>query len=40
MRRPRRALRELLARLRYTPEEAQDARAEHCIDALFDAERC
>ena len=22
------------------PEEAQDARAEHCMEALFDAERC
>jgi hypothetical protein len=40
MRRRRRTLRELLAELRFTPEEAQDARAEHCMEALFDAERC
>jgi len=35
-----RTLRELFAELRFTPEEAQDARAEHCVEALFDAERC
>ena len=40
MRWRRRTLRELLAGLRFTPEEAQDARAEHCMEALFDAERC
>jgi hypothetical protein len=40
MRRRRRTLRELLSELRYTPEEAQDARAGHCMEALFDAERC
>ncbi len=40
MRRRRRTLRELVAELRFTPEEAQDARAEHCMEALFDRERC
>jgi len=40
MRRRRPTLRELIAHLRLTPEEARDARAEHCIEALFDAERC
>ena len=35
-----RTLRELLAELRFTPDEAQDARADHCMEALFDAERC
>jgi hypothetical protein len=40
MRRRHRTLRELVALLRLTPEEAQDARAEQCIEALFDAERC
>jgi hypothetical protein len=40
MRRRRRTLRELLADIRLTPEELQDARAEHCMEALFDAERC
>lgn len=40
MRRRHRTLRALVARLRLTPEEAQDARAEQCMEALFDAERC
>jgi hypothetical protein len=40
MRRRRRTLRELIALLRLTPEEAQDARAEQCMEALYDAERC
>jgi hypothetical protein len=40
MRRRHRTLRELVALLRFTPEEAQDARAEQCMEALFDAERC
>ena len=40
MPRRRRTLRELLAELRFTPEEAQDARAGHCGLALFDAARC
>jgi hypothetical protein len=40
MRRRRRTLRELVALLRLTPEEAQDMRAEQCMEALFDAERC
>ena len=39
MRRPRR-LRQLLAHLRLTPEEARSARAEECMEALFDSERC
>ena len=30
----------LLSELRFTPEEAQDARAGQCMEALFDAERC
>jgi hypothetical protein len=37
-RRPR--LSELLAHLRLTPEEARDARAEECMETLFDAPRC
>ena len=40
MRPRRRSLRELLADLRLTPEEFEDARAEHCVEALFDRERC
>ena len=39
--RPRhRALSELLARLRLSPEERRDTRAEQCLEALFDPERC
>jgi hypothetical protein len=30
----------LLAHLRLTPEEARDARAEECMEALFDPARC
>ena len=40
MRPRRRSLRELLADLRLSPEEAEDARGEHCVEALFDRERC
>ena len=40
MQRRRRTLRELLADLRFSPEEAEDLRAEHCMEALFDRERC
>jgi hypothetical protein len=39
MRRHRR-LTELLAHLRLTPEEARDARAEECMETLFDPSRC
>ena len=40
MRRPRRVLRDLLAPLRLTPEEREHARAEECIESLFDPARC
>ncbi len=40
MRRRRRTLRELVAGLRLTPDEIDDARVEHCVEALFDRERC
>ena len=40
MRGPRRALRELLASLRLTPEEREHVRAEECMEALFDSARC
>lgn len=40
MRGPRRALRELIASLRLTPEEREYARAEECIESLFDPARC
>jgi hypothetical protein len=40
MRGRRRTLRELIAHLRLTPEERLDTRAEHCMEALFDRERC
>lgn len=40
MRGLRRALRELLAPLRLTPEEREYARAEECIETLFDPARC
>ena len=40
MRRRHRSLRELIAELRLTPEERQDARAEECMEALFDPARC
>ena len=36
----RRTLRELIARLRLTPDEARDVHAEECLEALFDRERC
>jgi hypothetical protein len=36
----RRTLRELIERLRLTPEEARDVHAEECMEALFDRERC
>jgi hypothetical protein len=35
-----RTLRELIARLRLTPDEARDVHAEECLEALFDQERC
>ena len=40
MRRRHRSLRDLIAELRLTPEERVETRAEHCIEALFDRERC
>jgi hypothetical protein len=40
MRRPHRSLRELIAELRLTPEERVDARAEECMETLFDPARC
>jgi hypothetical protein len=40
MRRRRRTLRELLAELRLSPDEAADARTGECVEALFDQERC
>jgi hypothetical protein len=40
MRRRRRTLRELLADLRLSPEERFDARADACMEVLFDPERC
>jgi hypothetical protein len=35
-----RSLRELIGRLRLTPDEARDVHAEECMEALFDRERC
>jgi hypothetical protein len=35
-----RTLRELIARLRLTPDEARDVHAEECMETLFDRERC
>jgi hypothetical protein len=40
MRRRHRSLRELIGELRLTPEERVDARAEECMEALFDPARC
>jgi hypothetical protein len=40
MRRRHRSLRELIAELRLSPEERLDARAEECMEALFDPARC
>jgi hypothetical protein len=40
MRRRHRSLRELIAELRLTPEERLDARAEECMESLFDPARC
>jgi hypothetical protein len=40
MRRRHRSLRELIGELRLTPEERADARAEECMEALFDPVRC
>jgi hypothetical protein len=40
MRRRRRTLRELIADLRLSPEERFDARADACMEVLFDPERC
>lgn len=40
MRRHRRSLRELIAELRLTPEEREYARAEECMETLFDSPRC
>jgi len=34
------SLRELVARLRLTPDEARDVHAEECMESLFDRERC
>jgi hypothetical protein len=36
----RHTLRELIARLRLTPDEARDVHAEECMETLFDRERC
>ena len=36
----RRMLRELIARLRLTPDEARGVHTEECLEALFDRERC
>jgi hypothetical protein len=36
----RRMLRELIARLRLTPDEARGVHAEECLEMLFDRERC
>src|SRR3954466_10830655 len=33
-------LRDLVARLRLTPDEARDVHAEECMESLFDRERC
>jgi hypothetical protein len=33
-------LRDLMARLRLTPDEARDVHAEECMESLFDRERC
>jgi hypothetical protein len=39
--RPRhRVLRELLADLRLPRDDTADMRAEHCLESLFDTERC
>jgi hypothetical protein len=35
-----RTLRELIACLRLTPDEARDVHAEECMETLFDRERC
>jgi hypothetical protein len=40
MSRRHRRLRELIAELRLTPEEAREARAEECMESLFDSARC
>jgi hypothetical protein len=40
MRRRHRTLRELIADLRLSPEEAREARAEECMETLFDSARC
>jgi hypothetical protein len=40
MHRRRRTLRELLSDLRLSPDEAAEARAGECMEALFDQERC
>jgi len=40
MSRRHRTLRELLADLRLSPEEAREARAEECMESLFDSARC
>jgi hypothetical protein len=40
MRRRHRTLRELIAELRLTPEERDHARAEECMETLFDCARC
>jgi hypothetical protein len=38
--RDRLSLRELVRLLRLTPEERLGARAEHCLEALYDPEQC
>jgi hypothetical protein len=40
MSRRHRTLRELIAELRLSPDEAREARAEECMETLFDSARC
>jgi hypothetical protein len=40
MRRRHRSLRELIAELHLSPEERAEARAEECMESLFDPARC
>ena len=40
MRLPLAPLRALVRDLRLTPEERLDTRTEHCLEALYDPERC
>jgi hypothetical protein len=40
MPRRHRSLRDLIGQLRLTPDERAEARAEECMEALFDPARC